>query len=37
MGRLVLHPPHVGTVCRDKSIFTDPKNRGTQIETPVPA
>jgi N-acyl homoserine lactone hydrolase len=35
MGSLVLHPLHVGTVGRDKSIFTYLKNMGTRIEAPV--
>jgi glyoxylase-like metal-dependent hydrolase (beta-lactamase superfamily II) len=35
MGSLVLHPLHVGTIRRDKSIFTYLKNMGTQIEVPL--
>ncbi len=35
MGDLVLRPLHVGTVGRDKSIFTYLKNIGTQIEVPL--
>lgn len=35
MGSLVLYPLHVGTIRRDKSIFTYLKNMGTQIEAPV--
>jgi len=35
MGDLVVRPLHVGTVRRDKSIFTYMKNIGTQIDAPV--
>jgi N-acyl homoserine lactone hydrolase len=34
-GDLVVRPLHVGTVRRDKSIFTYLKNVGTQIEVPL--
>ncbi len=34
-GDLVIRPLHVGTVRRDKSIFTYLKNAGTQIEVPL--
>jgi glyoxylase-like metal-dependent hydrolase (beta-lactamase superfamily II) len=35
MADYVIHPLHVGTVRRDKSIFTYLRNMGTQIEAPV--
>jgi glyoxylase-like metal-dependent hydrolase (beta-lactamase superfamily II) len=35
MGSLVIHPLHLGTIGRDKSIFTYLKNTGTQIEAPL--
>ncbi|MGD0626846.1 MAG: N-acyl homoserine lactonase family protein [Thermodesulfobacteriota bacterium] len=35
MGDLILRPLHVGTIQRDKSIFSYIKNMGTEIEAPV--
>lgn len=35
MGDLVIRPLHVGTVTRDKSIFTYLKNMGTRVDAPV--
>jgi hypothetical protein len=35
MEDLVLRPLHVGTIRRDKSIFTYLKNMGTQADFPV--
>ncbi|HZK67288.1 MAG TPA: N-acyl homoserine lactonase family protein [Chloroflexota bacterium] len=35
MSDLVLRPLHVGTIIRDKSIFTYLKNMGTRVEVPV--
>ena len=35
MGGLVIKPLHVGTVTRDKSVFTYLKNMGTRVDAPV--
>jgi len=35
MEGLVLRPLHVGTIRRDKSIFTYLRNMGTQIDLPI--
>ena len=35
MGDLILRPLHVGTIQRDKSIFSYIRNMGTEIEVPV--